>query len=165
MKETFSRLKSAFICSKQREFQYKLLHGAVYTKQKLFQFGFESDNLCSFCKQQVETYQHLFLDCLKVKQLWKEVIKKLNLKEVDIDNWKTIFIGLSGKCVRIHAINCIIFLLKHIIFTSRKNGELPSVHKTTDMIKRYRNEEYNIANKIGKLGVHFRKWEQIDAFL
>ena len=69
LKETFTRLKNAMLCSKQREFQYKLLQGAVYTKQELFKFGFEPDHFCSFCKQEVETYQHLFLDCPKVKRL------------------------------------------------------------------------------------------------
>ena len=33
------------------------------------------------------------------------------------------------------------------------------------MLKNYRDEEYKIAFKKGKLGMHLQKWEQIDAFL
>ena len=165
LKETFTRMKCAMLCNKHREFQYKQLQGAVYTKRELFKFGFESDHFCSFCRLEVETYQHLFLDCLKVKRLWQEVIQKLHLIEIDIDDWKPIFMGISGNTARIFVINCIIFLVKYIIFISRKEGTLPSVQKTVHMLKNYRDEEYKIAFKKGKLGMHLQKWEQIDAFL
>ena len=72
LKKTFTRMRCAMLCNKQREFQYKQLQGAVYTKRELFKFGFESDHFCFFRRQEVETYQHLFLDCLKVKRLWQE---------------------------------------------------------------------------------------------
>ena len=120
-------MKCAMLCNKHREFQYKQLQGAVYTKRELFKFGFESDHFCSFCRLEVETYQHLFLDCLKVKRLWQEVIQKLHLIEIDIDDWKPIFMGISGNTARIFVINCIIFLVKYITFISRKEGTLPSV--------------------------------------
>lgn len=165
LKETFTRMKCAMLCNKHREFQYKQLQGAVYTKRELFKFGFESDHFCSFCRLEVETYQHLFLDCLKVKRLWQEVIQKLHLIEIDIDDWKPIFMGISGNTARIFVINCIIFLVKYIIFISRKEGTLPSVQKTVHMLKNYRDEEYKMAFKKGKLGMHLQKWEQIDAFL
>ena len=122
LKETFPRVKCAMLCNKQREFQYKQLQGAVYTKRELFKFGFESDHFCSFCRLEVETYQHLFLDCHIVKRLWQEVIKKLHLIEVHSDDWKPIFMGISGNTARIFVINCIIFLVKYIIFISRKKG-------------------------------------------
>ena len=107
----------------------------------------------------------IFLDCLKVKRLWQEVIQKLHLIEIEIDDWKPIFMGKSGNTARIFVINCIIFLVKYIIFISRKEGTLPSVQKVVHMLKNYRDEEYKIAFKKGKLGMHLQKWEQIDAFL
>ena len=72
----FLRPRTTTLLTKVREFQYKLLHGAIYTKEKLLKFGFVENNQCSFCKQMVETYKHLFWDCVHVKPLWQKVIDK-----------------------------------------------------------------------------------------
>ena len=165
LKKVFLRLKCAMLCNKHREFQYKQLQGAVYTKRELFKFGFETDHFCSFCKKEVESYQHLFFECPEVKRLWGEMSKILQLNELGSDSWKTIFMGMSGNTTRASLINCIIFLVKYIIFGSRKQGTLPTVQKLTRMVKEYRDTEYQIAFKKGKLGVHLRKWEQINVLL
>ena len=44
-----------------------ILHGVIYTKEQLFKYGFVGNNLCSFCQQEIETYEHVFLNCKKVK--------------------------------------------------------------------------------------------------
>ena len=54
------RPRITILIRKQREFQFRLLHGAIYTNEYLHRFGFVGDNLCSFCKQETETYKHLF---------------------------------------------------------------------------------------------------------
>ena len=60
-KNIFLRPRITTLLTKVREFQYKLLHGAIYTtKENLLKFGFVENNQCSFCKQMVETYNHLF---------------------------------------------------------------------------------------------------------
>ena len=165
LKELFICLKNAVICNTQRGFQYKLLFGAVYTKEKLCQFGFETDYFCSFCTKEIETYEHLFLYCPKVKQLWQEIIRKLDFKEINLSNWKSIFMGIQSKTVRANLINCVIFLVKHIIFNSKKQGDLPSIGKIMKMVKNYRDEEHKIAINKGKLGAHLIKWEQINSIL
>ena len=73
--------------------------------------------------------------------------------------------GIHSKSVRAHLINCIIFLVKHIIFISRKQGDLPSIGKIMKMVKNYRDEEHKIAINKGKLGAHLIKWEQINSIL
>ena len=40
---------------KLREFQYKLLHNVIFCNDKLHQFGITQSNLCSFCREEVET--------------------------------------------------------------------------------------------------------------
>ena len=78
----FVRPRSSTIINKCREFQFMLLHGAVYTKEQLKNFNFVTDNLiCSFCQQEPETYMHLFWYCGKVKQTWKFAIENHNLQE------------------------------------------------------------------------------------
>ena len=45
LKEIFVRPKITILIRKQREFQFKLLHGAIYTNEHLHRFGFVGDNL------------------------------------------------------------------------------------------------------------------------
>ena len=48
LQEIFKRPRITTLVKKIRDFQFKLLHGAVYTKEHLLKFGFVTDNLCSF---------------------------------------------------------------------------------------------------------------------
>ena len=70
--EIFNRPRHTTILNKHREFQYKLLHGVIYTKVQLLKFGFVWDNLCSFCKNEVETYAHVFWTVLMLEMYGKE---------------------------------------------------------------------------------------------
>ena len=69
IRDIFVRPRRTIILNKHREFQYKLIHGVIYTKEQLFKYGFVGNNLCSFCQQEIETYVHVFLHCKKVKDI------------------------------------------------------------------------------------------------
>ena len=159
LKNIFLRIKSAVVGGKLREFQYKLVHRALYTKEHLFKFGFVNDNLCSFCKNEIETYSHLFWECLYVQRLWLDMIEQLDLIEIRNVDWKIIFVGLAGRSYRVMYCNAIIFLLKYNIYSFRTKGILPSVRKVYKIILDYEEEEKKIAVNKGKLGVHLQKWE------
>ena len=162
LKNIFLRLRSATLCNKQREFQFKMLHGAVYTKEHLYKFGFVQDDRCSFCLHEVETYSHLFFDCIKVQQLWQEVGESLHLNELRNRNWNEIFVGLPGRSYEIKCVNTIIFLIKYIIFIFRTQGKLPSIQIILKKILEYEKEERKLAVQKGKLGIHLQKWEQVN---
>ena len=159
IKEIFIRPRHTTLLNKLREFQYKLLHGVIYTKVQLIKFGFVEDNVCSFCKTEVETYTHVFLDCDIVKALWKEVITNYDLMEIRNMDWKDIFVGLSGTSIRIKFINSLIIMLKHIIYKSRNKGTLPPVNIIHKKMLEYIDEEKKLATRRGKLGAHLLKWE------
>ena len=162
IKEIFLRIKRTILCCKYREFQYKLLHGALYTKVHLHRFGFVPEKLCSFCKQEEETYPHLFLLCEQVKRIWHEIINTLNLEEIDIDNWSLIFIGIQGNSHRIKMCNSIIFIIKYIVYSSRTKGVLPSINDILKIIIDYRDREKELATKTGKIGLHLMKWQELN---
>ena len=66
IRDLFVRPRRTTILNKHREFQYKLIHGVLYTKEQLFKYGFVGNNLCSLlCQQEIETYVHVFLHCKK----------------------------------------------------------------------------------------------------
>ena len=45
-----------------RYFQYKVLNNVLYLNEKLFLFGISETSKCSFCNQNNETIEHLFLN-------------------------------------------------------------------------------------------------------
>ena len=65
--------------SKLREFQFKLLYRIIYTNHYLYKFKFLSEDVCSYCKNSEETYEHVFFECNKIKELWESCSNKLNL--------------------------------------------------------------------------------------
>ena len=152
--------RNTTLVSKQREFQFKLLHGAMYTKEHLLKFGFVGDNLCSFCNKEPETYPHLFLHCTKVKELWQFIIEHFELVEISNMEWQDIFVGLLGNSNRIKCVNALIILLKYTIYMSRTSNLPPNV-KICQIIRDFIEEEKNLAIKVGKLQLHLQKWETL----
>ena len=58
---------------KLRSFQYRLLQRALVTNIHLYKWKMREDDLCSFCKLEAETIQHLFVMCPIVNSLWEDV--------------------------------------------------------------------------------------------
>ena len=93
IENTFLRPRKCTLNSKLREFQFKMLHGIIYTNLDLYRFGLVSSDLCSFCKKEVETYRHLFYDCEHIRPLWNACGDALNLPTLKELNWEGIFFG------------------------------------------------------------------------
>ena len=119
--------KVTLVINRLREIQYKLLHGAIYTREHLLRFGFVEDNLCSFRKQKIETYLHLFWERVHVQRLWQNVIAKFELRELRSVDWMDIHLGLSGNSPRIKIFNTIIFAMKYWIYRCRGKSVILSL--------------------------------------
>ena len=159
LKETFNRPRSTTLINKYREFQFRLLHGAIYTKEHLLKFGFVANNLCSFCQQDTESYIHVFLNCVKVKQMWQEAIQHFDLLEIKDLEWTDIFQCIAGNSIRIKFVNTIIIYLKYIVFQARKKCAVPTMVQIDKLVFEYMEEEKKLAIKRGELGMHLLKWE------
>ena len=159
--QIFIRIRTTTILPKVREFQYKLLHGAIYTNEHLFKFGFVDNNYCSFCKGTPESYEHLFWVCRDVKALWQIVIEKLGLASLRKAEWKEIHVGIAGSDPEIKFCNTVIFLMKYIIFKTRSEGRVPTQERCFQILLEYQNEEKAIAIKRNKLDKHLLKWERL----
>ena len=46
-----------------KAFQYKILNSILYTNKKLFKIGYSEHDKCTFCDNESETLDHLFLNC------------------------------------------------------------------------------------------------------
>ena len=62
--------------SRLRVFQYKITHNIIYTNQRLYGINLCLSDKCQRCFTEVETLQHMFVSCLKVKRFWIYVKKR-----------------------------------------------------------------------------------------
>ncbi|CAC5356172.1 unnamed protein product [Mytilus coruscus] len=52
----------------QREFIYKIIHRAVLTGEKQLERGLKNmEPKCKYCNKQIETFEHLFIECKELK--------------------------------------------------------------------------------------------------
>ena len=52
-------------------FQYKIIHNILPTQMSLHRDGISDSDLCSFCKIEKQTINHLLVDCSKTVSFWK----------------------------------------------------------------------------------------------
>ena len=67
--------------TKHKNSLLRVLHGEVYTKERLFRFGLAPDPICESCDE-VETLTHKVLECPRVRAVWDltlEATDKLRL--------------------------------------------------------------------------------------
>ena len=56
-----------------RMFQYKILNNILYLNKQLFIFNKKDTKLCSYCKLQDETINHIFVECKFAIKLWSDL--------------------------------------------------------------------------------------------
>ena len=77
-----------------RSFYFKIFHKAIAFNDFLFKIKRRDSPYCSFCNKVEETIIHVFLQCDKVKPIWKDIIRIINQKENTIIN-----VSDFGKCL------------------------------------------------------------------
>ena len=64
--------------NKTKELQYKILMRYVATNYLLYKMKKVLSQTCSFCMLEPETIEHLFFDCILVKNIWFKVFNEFN---------------------------------------------------------------------------------------
>ena len=163
IKSLFKNIKCVSVVPKLRSFQYRLLHGALVLNRQLFLWKIKSSEMCSFCDSEVETIQHLMVECRYVKGIWNRV------KELCIQDFNT-HINTEGPNIlfdsvakpRKNVCNFICLVVKQYIYRKRCIGERPTFNEVNAHINRYRNIEKYIAIKNDKVEYHCKKWKCTD---
>jgi len=62
---------------RHRNILLRVIHGEIYSKERLFRFGLSDNNLCEHCNE-VETIVHKFFECRRVANLWDELTRITN---------------------------------------------------------------------------------------
>ena len=107
--------------SNLRNFQFKLLHRKIPTNKFLYTIKVINNNLCTFCKKDIETLTHIFWTCEIAQNVWKSLERWLQSRHLlpglnGID--KLDAVGLNSKPENIYlgfwklAARCYIFKIK-----------------------------------------------------
>ena len=60
--------------SRSREFQFKVLHRYLATNKFLHKIVLVPSFLCTFCKRESESIEHLFIECEYSNKFWQDLI-------------------------------------------------------------------------------------------
>ena len=148
--------------TKLREFQYKILNRILYTNKMLFTFKKVDSPLCDFCEKELETIEHLFFHCTKVRTFWddlKVVLNSLNITvRLDI---KAVLFGIVDTEDISLLVNYILLESKYFIYRCKLNKDSLCVRLLVDRIKKTFETERLIAKRNNKIHFHDKKWKPL----
>lgn len=161
--KTYSLAFHATKSSKLRTFQFKLLHRRIATNDFLFKIGIAPNNLCTFCKEHVETLEHIFWNCIFSQTFWSSVtdwIATYTHLSQSSHFSMSICLGLDVFPDKI-LINQALLIARYHIHVSRVKGTLPQRSAFIRLLWSAREIENNIAKKTRELPKFFKKWETL----
>ena len=145
---------------KYRSFQYRLLQRGLITNIQLEKWGLKASNMCSFCKQEIETIPHLMSLCPHVRILWQELTRYVQGRygqiEMEISTEAIIANRITGKVN--HIVNFMCLLLKQYIYSQKCLGKQLHFPIFKAKLREVECIEKYIAAKNNRLNVHNAKW-------
>ena len=111
---------------------------------------------CVFCKTEVETLEHLFIDCEHVNHLWIELENIVNYSYSRSEK----FLGCYEKTHmrNFDILSHLTILLKYYIHTCKYKKCKPCFSVFTKKIITTESTELNIATRNSKIRQHLDKW-------
>ena len=85
---------NVLIDTKSREFQYRILNRYLTTNSFLHKIGLANSPLCTFCKQESESLEHLLIICSCTKSFWSDFVtwsNQLNISLRDLSDSDILF--------------------------------------------------------------------------
>ena len=116
-KSIWESINETLCSNKEKQFQWKIIHNAIFTEHKLQLMNF-SNGLSHFCKAHVEDIRHLFYNCSISHDIVRQIEGKLNtvLNEYDetleLDTHHIILGYTDGTKISRSFINFCILVLK-----------------------------------------------------
>lgn len=107
--------------------QYRILFRMLPTKYYLKKINVSTDDCCSFCKEDVETIQHVFIKCLEILPLWNKLSMHIYCKTTNRIgfNVNNVMFGEIPLNQGNKVVNFIILYTKQYIFNCLKQKKIP----------------------------------------
>ena len=158
-----SQFKSVYVVTniaKLRSFQFRLLQNAIITNLHLYKWGIKDHPNYSFCGEEFETYNHMFIFCAHTKELWlamESFMRTISKDKIhfamDTVYWNRLIKSPAG-----HIKNFICLVMKHYIYWQRCLKKALNVFELIRIIKHFEQFELHYAVKNNKLFRHQQKW-------
>ena len=107
--------------SKLHWLQFQILHRLIPTNQYLHKLKLKTSPTCSFCKNDIESIEHLFIECPLVRKIWDDIEEWLLNKfriSVTFDKPSILFGKYKKKNMyKVH--NLLSLIIKHYIFSCK----------------------------------------------
>jgi hypothetical protein len=95
-----------------------------WTNSFLYKIKLQDTHLCTCCKANAETIEHLFFDCPITYRLWKFISNRFKLYFVNfVLNKENIFLGCKDESLML---NLLIILTKNYIYKCKLNEAKPN---------------------------------------
>ena len=145
------------------KFQYKLLNRILYTNKMLFMFKKVDSPLCDFCEKELETIEHVFFYCTKVRIFWDDLKALLNSVNITVSfDIKDVLLGFLDTSDSINIlINYIVLESKFFIYRCKLNKGPLKLRLLVNKFKKTFETERVIARKSNKTHFHDKKWKPL----
>ena len=145
--------------TKLQNLQFRITHRFFPTKRYLCVRSVVDDPFCDHCGE-IETIQHLFLECEPVRQFWNGLVERINPKlevrqRFNINKKNVIFGSLTASPIA----NFIVLYAKQFIVTQRFQDQEVTLNKFVSSFEKMYQIELCIAGQNGRLEQFKRRWE------
>ena len=141
--------------SKAQAFQWRSTHGKLYANKHFKAMGIKESSRCSFCEEESQTLNHLFIDCQTVKNLFACFEKKYDQEKISSLER---LIGFDPEIKRSKLIMKKLSILRQIIYKCNHKEEKPRWDHFQDLVDRVYTYEYAIADKNNRILQHLKIW-------
>lgn len=141
--------------TKTREFQYKFLNDILATNFWLYKWKIKETDRCTFCNVECETIQHLFWECIHVKELWNSIqhwYKNISGKEITM-NMDLVMLGSEDTLI-----HSIVMVTKQVIYSNKYAEKLPTINQVKLNLERVMKMEVYNSTSIPRQGRAIEKW-------
>ena len=159
---TFSRIFTLTNVTKYRDFQYRLLSGAIHANDRLFHWKKVLTQRCDWCHHEKQTTLHMLLECPTVQRIWIEcktfVTQFLLLSDMNTTwNVKTVILN-NVHATDAHLVNFLILVIKQFIYRCKCQNSVPTFIDGLRVFDKIKSIELYNAKKNSYLSKHNCKW-------
>ena len=166
-KEIYILPRKVTIDTYSRVFHYKCLNNILYLNNSLFKMGLVPSPLCSLCKNENETFSHLFYECGNTKTLWQELQvffkSKIAIPNITLQCAYFGFYEITKEYFILF--NTILLNFKITLFQRRDKQKITISEIVNDIRKREVIERIIAFDNIRKKETHTNKWKPIQSLL
>lgn len=156
----FNSIYKTTINNKLRVFMYKYYHMKIFLNPELKRINLCEVDTCTFCSTESETYNHLFMSCRYVIDLWASLRSFCSTRfnfALNVNSLNDIIL-LSHIPNNSILMYLLCFVTLHYIYKCRLSKSVPSCVQLYREFYRIEQIEGEIAKANNKYQLHVRKW-------